>query len=486
MVSRPHLCRLCGALLLFVLIACGPSRFLSRSPEPTEVGTVVVTPSPHATATPLPDPTPTPEPTPVVVSTSINLAAAANGGRVVWATDEYEEFPASNLINGRKLDFDEWWSLAPLQLPQVIVFSLADEGEYVIDSVVLNPFTTEWRYAWPENFEIYVSTDSTDLKDMGWVGSFTLEHLGIDQVFYFDPVRARYVALVITSQYGGTVGVTLNEFEVYAALPDTQPVEPVHLTQMGNLVAAGNGGRIVDYSSQDGTGNYPVESLNDGVNDSGTGWSSDEDMGSLQYVVFSFPGDRPYLVGRVVLNPYSDEYLEDWTQDFEVWGSDVSPDPADMWQLGTFWLDQTGEDQSFSFDPVLLRYIAFVPLSNYGGTEFALNEFEVYQPGDWSSLSPEREPATASVPEEAQGSGEEYEQGPLQEPEVTFVPGALEKRPVVEGDSALDNIAFRHPGVGFDAVHLPPVRNILRQSDTDHLDQQQPGTGEGVGGVISD
>jgi hypothetical protein len=42
-------------------------------------------------------------------------------------------------------------------------------------------------------------------------------------------------------------------------------------------------------------------------------------------------------------------------------------------------LKKLGKDQQFTFAPVLARYIAFVALPNYGGTAFALNEFEVYE-----------------------------------------------------------------------------------------------------------
>ena len=312
---------LAGVVLLISLLSCAPSHWPARQSETQAPPALTVearadsaaTERPPATTTPVPEPTATDfkavetaaeptatvaEPTSVAVSepTTIpdipsaevdswgNLVAAANGGRVVWASDELDDCPATNLIDGQKSDFHEWWSSKPPELPQVIVFSLASDDEYVIDRVVLNPFTTEWRFAWAQDFEVYVSTDSSELKDMGWVGSATLERVGIDQTFTFDPVRARYVALVITSQYGSVEGVTLNEFEVYAAEPGTEPVEPVRLVQAGNLVAADNGGAIVDYSSEDASGNYPVESLIDGAGDTETGWSSAEDLENTQAV----------------------------------------------------------------------------------------------------------------------------------------------------------------------------------------------------------
>ena len=49
-----------------------------------------------------------------------------------------------------------------------------------------------------------------------------------------------------------------------------------------------------------------------------------------------------------------------------------------MQSLGHLTLQQVGQDQAFTLPPVKVRYLALLPLSNYGGTAFALNEFEAY------------------------------------------------------------------------------------------------------------
>ena len=81
-------------------------------------------------------PTPTIQPAPTLrpgsievssESASINLVAAAHGGRVVWVSDEHERYPASNLVNGNKRDWGEWWTHEPPEFPQVVVFALAHE-----------------------------------------------------------------------------------------------------------------------------------------------------------------------------------------------------------------------------------------------------------------------------------------------------------------------------------------------------------------------
>ena len=352
-------------LLAVLLFGCSPAAAPSQNPPRPVTATQPAQPTAEPTI-------PAPEVGP------LNLAAAENGGRVVSASDELDCCPASKLIDGYKLDEGEWWTGEPPEFPQTVVLELAGDQAWTIDHVVLNPWTSEWRYAWVKDFDIYVSPTSPDPDEMGYVGSFQMEHAGIDQTFTFDPVQARYVTLVVTSHYGSAAGITLNEFEVYEAPPGAVPVEPIYAGEAMNLVAAGNGGRIVDYSSQDSLGNWPADNLIDGQKDTATGWSSDN-VEDLQYVVFAFPEDQPHIVGQVVLNPHSDRYQEDWIQHFELWGSDTSPDLDGMSSLGQFRLEQVGEDQTFTFPTAELRYIALVPVSNYGGTEFALNEFEMYE-----------------------------------------------------------------------------------------------------------
>ena len=306
---------------------------------------------------------------------SLNLAAAVNGGRIAYASNEHGRYPAANLIDGYKLDFGEWWSLEEWEFPLTIVFKLAGREAHVIDHVVLNPWTSEWRRGWIKDFDLYASERSPRLDKMQCLGSFHLEHLGVDQTFTFEPVSARYVGLLIHSHYGSEEGVTLNEFEVYAAPAGTEPVE--RRAAPDNLVAAANGGSILDCSSEDSSGEWPVEKLIDGRKDTPEGWSS-ASMEQPQYIVFGLRQRQLTVVDRVALNPYSDGYKEDWVKEFELRGSKSETDINEMTSLGKFSLEQKGQDQTFTFEPIRLRYIALIPLSNFGGKYFGLNEFEVY------------------------------------------------------------------------------------------------------------
>lgn len=359
----------------------------------------------------------------------INLVATENGGHIVSATDETSDNPASNLIDGCKTDYCEWWTNEPPKFPQVIVFGFVNDQVKTIDEVVLNPWTSEWRTSWVKNFEIYVSDQSSNLKEMRKVGAFTLEDVGIDQSFTFDAVPAKYVALVVKSHYGNAAGISLNEFEVYAASGSAS-------ANPDDLVAASNGGRIVAFSSEDATGSWSPDQLIDGDKES-PGWSSAENLKN-QFVVFAFQGDKPRTIDRVILNLYSAKYHEDWIKDFELRVSETSPDPQQMKSLGRFKLEQVDQDQQFAFAPVQARYIALVPITNYGGTAFSLNEFEAYAAQAATTTGFDQN-AQAVQPS---GTGSSPIPSPnASAPQTTKLPGNLAARAMTQSRPAVvDNI----------------------------------------------
>jgi hypothetical protein len=304
----------------------------TNTPEAVNIGEL------QANVTPVPPQ----ETMPVADAGALNRVAGENGGRVISVSEELPSYPASRLIDGYKLDGGEWWTGEYPEFPHAVVFELA--GDRV--------WTSEWRYGWVKDFQIYISSTSPDTDDMGWVGSFTLLHVGADQEFTFAPAEARYV-------------------------------------------------------------------------------------------VFAFAGDGTYTVDQVVLNPYSDGYEEDWIQGFSVWGSDTSPDLASMWNLGEFTLAQVGEDQAFAFDPVTLRYIALIPTSNHGGTEYALNEFEVYEVGAVTGGGTGGVQAIGTLNQAAEAvEGIEIEAKAA--PEITEGTTGIFPRTIASsGESPLDNIEYK-------------------------------------------
>ena len=364
-----------------------PARPTASPPPTTEPPPAQ--PSIAVPAAPAPNPQPESlQPTPTIQAMAMplddtanyNLLDPAHGGAVVSVTDELAQHPAEKLIDGYKLDGGEWWTHETPTFPQVVVFKLAQGAPYVIDHAVLNAWTSEWRFAWVKDFQLFASEASPDPNRMTFLGAYRLQHVGVDQTFTFDPISARYVALLVESHYGGAQGITLNEFEVYAAPPGTRPAQQTGPADAANLTAADNGGKIVAVSSEDPNGNWSADHLIDGRNDTPEGWSSDQVLAD-QYLVFGLVGGWTHVIERVVLNPYSDSYEDDWIQEFELRVSETETEPGKMKPIGRFRLDQVGEDQTFTFAPTPARYVALIPLSNYGGHAYGLNEFAVYGTG---------------------------------------------------------------------------------------------------------
>lgn len=175
----------------------------------------------------------------------INLAAAANGGRIVEATSEDPpEWGAANLIDGIK--GRKGWS-SQLQVgapPQDAIVDLAGDQAVLIDRVVINVETgAELLYGpyWAKDVTILISaTDATELAFQP-VATAALVKSGEDQTVTFNPVSARFVKLRVDSTQGGAQGnhVEVSELEVYAAgtvgaaAPVTGPIGPTAVGPLG-------------------------------------------------------------------------------------------------------------------------------------------------------------------------------------------------------------------------------------------------------------
>ncbi len=169
---------------------------------------------------------------------STNLLLAANGGKIVAFSsqllDEYgkpvPQWQAANLIDGkyvtgsyRPADSHGWSSNAPPSPtnPQWIIFALPGDPVQtrLIGRIVIDPTTPDspliGRYA--KDFELYVSATTPD-GPWALVKRGQLLNKPIKQTFDFLPVEARYLRLVITSNWGSDRYVELGEVECYEAI----------------------------------------------------------------------------------------------------------------------------------------------------------------------------------------------------------------------------------------------------------------------------
>jgi len=167
---------------------------------------------------------------------STNLLLSANGGRIISYSREVldqnrqpvPQWQVTNLIDGQYVtgsyrpENSHGWSsnLAPKQTaPEWIVFAFPNEQTRLISRLVLDPTTIDppliGRAA--KDFELYASATT---KDGPWalVKRGQLLNKPLKQTFDFLPVEARYLRLMITSNWGSDRFVELGEVECYEAI----------------------------------------------------------------------------------------------------------------------------------------------------------------------------------------------------------------------------------------------------------------------------
>ena len=162
-----------------------------------------------------------------------NIAAAANGGRVITSTSTFEdnaEWSANNLIDGKVFDSKAnagslGWSsnkYDPITMDSVTLGF--GEGEIKrIGKIVLNPASAVPPERWAKDVEIQVSKESPDGPYRS-AGIVTLRREAKPQSFLIYPVEAKYVRLLFRSNQGSDRAVALGEVELYEAIAQNYPI----------------------------------------------------------------------------------------------------------------------------------------------------------------------------------------------------------------------------------------------------------------------
>lgn len=383
------------------------------------------------------------EPAAEVTSGVVSIVAAENGGRVVAASSEDRErgqvkpeWRKENLIDGKRVEGDivpadsyGWATDRPptSKDPAWVVFAFAQDKPRLIGAVALDPRTHDPQIIgrWVRNFAIEVSVTGPDGP---WqrVESFELINVPRAQRFPFSaPVRAKYVRLLITSNQGSDSRVSLGEFEVFEALVGDDELtrvvtgleeqlgrlqryamgragQEVELTSETppygeSLIAAANGGRIVEYSSQAlGEDGKPLQqwraaNLIDGLvaaadrepEHESFGWSSNAAPAAdrPELIVFEVPGPTARVIDAALVDPAT---RDPWgmmrgAREIEIAVSTLDADGP--WKaLGHWELPLQPSPQLFHFPPAEAKYVRLMVLSNYGSDRYVeLGEFGVFR-----------------------------------------------------------------------------------------------------------
>ncbi len=165
-----------------------------------------------------------------------NIAATANGGRVVAVSSTLENDPkyaAENLIDGQVWDPIHgggsygWCSnkYDPINMDYV-TFGFKDNAVRHIGKIAINPVANVSPDRWAKDIEVQVSNDSAE-GPYTVVTELTVRRSPKRQEFLILPTAARFVKLVFRSNWGSDRAVALGEVEMYEAIDTSDPMGQV-------------------------------------------------------------------------------------------------------------------------------------------------------------------------------------------------------------------------------------------------------------------
>ncbi len=393
---------------------------------------------------------------------TLNLAAKANGGRIISSSSTLGDDPAysaGNLIDGQVFGVNgsksRGWSsnkFDPIARDSVVL-GFAGNKQFTIGKIVLNPATDLPPERWAKDVEVQVSTETAD-GPYSSVAQLTLKQSATPQEFPLLPTPARFVRLVFRSNYGSDRAVALGEVEVYAAIDTSDPMggliarlesavndlrryrdvqleggngggqtvgasldkslapATLQLVQLlgegdarvpigkSNLVAAKNGGKVMAYSSIfNNDPAYGPDKLIDGQNFSlaegkgSFGWASQGFAPNHEYVTLGFAGDRTRLIGKIVLNPTSNQSDLRWARRVAVQATTGSFKDGPWKDVASINVKDEAVNQEFLVRPVEAKFLRFIFQANGPGNialpnadpnvnsdrAVSLGEIEVYE-----------------------------------------------------------------------------------------------------------
>lgn len=199
--------------------------------------------------------------------------------------------------------------------------------------------------------------------------------------------RARNRVLVMAAlSFGATFGAIANAQNANAA--ETKASEPrVYSTDVVNIAAADNGGRVIDTTSVFNNDTaFGANNLIDGKiydpasKNSSNGWVSNKyDSINMESVTLGFADNALKNIGKIVINPNAGVAPERWAKDIEVQVSTTSPQ-GPYRPIAQLTLKRSATNQEFIVLPTPARFVRLVMRSNWGSDRaVALGEVEIYE-----------------------------------------------------------------------------------------------------------
>jgi len=234
-----------------------------------------------------------------------NLAQRELGGKVVSATSQANSssWAKENLIDGMGYGGKNCspacgWASSSRKTPQELVFSFRDQGEALINGVIINCESCDGDESClaslPRQVEVWVSSQGPE-AGYKLSASRRLRPVAGQHFIALQPVKAKFVKLVIKSHYGSSRRVQLAEVAILEAPPGPSLTEGLEF----DLALPSLGGALIRYSSED----YGREASRLILPQAdGKGWRSADDKLPQEFV-FGFRDDREAFIDRVELLP---------------------------------------------------------------------------------------------------------------------------------------------------------------------------------------
>lgn len=386
-----------------------------------------------------------------------NIAAAALGGDVEWATSTSEQrgWAADNLLDGGSADlvcspYCSWLS-KDATFPQEVVLSFNQHREAVVARVVLDtitPLTRLQTIGAPRDVEVWASSLSgTD--GFTRVAVTRLPEKPGQHPVEFQPVRARFLKVRLLSMYGTAPAVTLGEISAFEAAGSSSVVADLPR----NLAAPAFGGVIVSYTSEYAI--YGAWRLVDG--NPAVEWRSDDEY-LPQTFLFAFRDDRVAFVDRVVLS--TPEVLLRCAPKTVAVEVSVAGPAEGFEEVGRFTLKRESGEQTLPIHREA-RYLKVRILETFTekpapGAFAALGEVQVLEgdePGHRSILSSSPPAAVAqpndrAVTQNGDSSGDVEREPNNTPPEANALRLDTEMRGLIDPVAEADYFSVSVPGAG--------------------------------------
>ena len=290
------------------------------------------------------------------------IAVMANDARVsVSAYDGAAATPEA------MLDFASTsWVFTPGAAPAFAVLRVAGARTRLIDSVLMLGFV-DGRDSVVKDFDVLVSSTTDDPASFRKVLSATNVNNAQIQTFAFPggAVRARYVKLVVKSNYGSPSETRVTTFQVLTAKGDgniiSAPLPPPALA-MSVVAASSDRPEAPAANAADGT--------------SATWWKTAPGAATDQWIKLALPGSTPRKIYGVAI-----ETIFTGPRDFEVRVSTTTSDDAAFRTVYSSTATSTTNSYFFGGD-VEARYVEFFFRNGYSTSSIDLAELHVYSVRD--------------------------------------------------------------------------------------------------------